>query len=304
MAFRTPRGYDVNRTPYQEISEGVRPSATAVPMEAWTGLPPVRVDEVHHDPIVLDAGTFVGMATGGAADGKLFPAFYISGNGEQSDVTTIEFKHSSDGATWGLPAANKSYLLSRLLGQTTPGQVKGVKPLGVVYQPIYSFQLQEQFTNYKRNENVGILTDYLIQIPCRTDAQIAMRPGDLVQVASPLVGAAIEYGLRTGITADAKVAGDIDPWDGTAAGMEYVIGRVYKNLNFATGTASTTLSSDYANISLTTAGSNEFKGLSRVQTVPGIAVAGSGTGGTPGWLGGAVSHATSGYHALTILVRL
>ena len=50
-SFRTPRGYAVERPSYQELSEGVRLEASAVPTEAWSGLPPVRVDEVHHDPV-------------------------------------------------------------------------------------------------------------------------------------------------------------------------------------------------------------------------------------------------------------
>ena len=76
MALRIPRGYDTNRPPYSEICEGQRPTVQNVPLEAWTGLPPVRIDEHHHDPIVLDAGTLVGVATGAGAAGKLFPAVW------------------------------------------------------------------------------------------------------------------------------------------------------------------------------------------------------------------------------------
>jgi hypothetical protein len=295
MAFRTPRGYDVNRVPYQEISEGIRPGAAAVPMEAWTGLPAVRVDELAHDPIVIDAGTFVGIASGGLASGKVMPAFHGTG-----DATSMNLKHHSDGATWGLNPANESQALGRLVGGNS------VKPLGVVYQPIYSFALQEKYTNYTRNENLGILTDYLIQIPATNASQRALKAGDLVQVTQILNAGVVEYGLRSGLTAAAKVAGEIQAWDGTAAGMEFVVGRVYANLLFATGTASinTKLSADYDNITLSTAGADEFKGLSRVQTVPGLAVAGSGTAGTPGWLAEAQANAGGDFFALTILVRL
>jgi hypothetical protein len=297
MAFRTPRGYDVNRTPYQEISEGVRPPASMVPMEAWTGLPPVRIDELAHDPIVLDAGTFVGVATGGMAEGKVFPAFYHTG---LATLHSIDLKHHSDGATWGLPTTGYSHTLDSIVGSNY------VRPLGVVYQPIYSFNLQAAFTNYKRNENLGILTDYMIQIPATTASQRGLKAGDLVQVAKILDGETFEYGLKSSLTAGAITAGELDAWDGTAVGMEYVVGRVFNNINFASGTAvlNTKLVDDYSATSLTTAGEEEFKGLSRVQTVPGLAVAGSGTAGTPGWLANAESDALGAYHALTILVRL
>ncbi len=96
--YRIPRGYDVSRPPYQEISEGVRPQASMVPMVPYTLLPPVRIDELSHDPIVIEAGTLVGMATGGVADGTLFPAWNGSGH------AAFTMHHHSDGATWGLSA--------------------------------------------------------------------------------------------------------------------------------------------------------------------------------------------------------
>ena len=60
MALRIPRGYAVNRPYFREVSEGVRPNSQAAPRLPHTGLAHVRVDEVHHDPIVIDAGTIIG----------------------------------------------------------------------------------------------------------------------------------------------------------------------------------------------------------------------------------------------------
>ena len=40
MAYRIPRGHEVNRPPYQELSQGIRPEVSAVPQEAYADLPP------------------------------------------------------------------------------------------------------------------------------------------------------------------------------------------------------------------------------------------------------------------------
>lgn len=299
MAFRTPRGYAVNRPPYQEIQEGVRPQASTVPMEAWTGLPPVRVDELHHDPIVLDAGTIVGIASGGEASGKIFPAHAVG-----TGTIHLEFV-SSDNTDWGL--------LDRGAVTGTALTNGPVLPLGVCYQPIYSFNLQQQWTNYERNVNVGFVTDYIIQIPAKTAQERAIQAGDPVMCS--IIGIDGEtdpadpterptYGRRAELIDTDRQIGTFRAFDNTAANQKYVVGRCLQTINFAEGTASTLLSADFANTSLTPEGQAEFKGLEKVQTVPGLNVAGSGTSGAPGWLTSAVSDATGYYKALTILVRL
>jgi hypothetical protein len=268
-------------------------------MEAYADLPPVRIDELSHDPIVLDAGTVVGIASGGLADGKLFPA-WNSASGVATDIASgknamITMKHHSDGATWGLSASDVEWE-----GHVwTDGPVK---PLGMIYQPIYSFKLQATHPNYKRVDNVGLVTDYLIQIPARSAAERALAPGDIVMVVN---GATFEYG--TGLTAGADVLGTLEKWPGAAGMLDFVIGRVYKNLLFAADTGASvneTVDNDLANVALTDAGSAEFKGLERVQTVPGLGLAGSGTKGVPSWLLKAQADSSGNFHALTILVRL
>jgi hypothetical protein len=64
MAYRIPRGFNTFRPPYLELCEGQRPNVSALPLEAWTGLAPTRIDDVNHDPVVLEPGTIVGLATG------------------------------------------------------------------------------------------------------------------------------------------------------------------------------------------------------------------------------------------------
>jgi hypothetical protein len=272
-------------------------------MEAWTGLPPVRIDDYAHDPIVLDAGTIVGIASGGSAAGKLFPATPLTGD------AIITMWHHSDGATWALPAANVVASLSAITGGP-------VKPLGMVFEPIYSFILQAAFHNYKRQENVGIVTDYLIQLPARNAQERAIKPGDKVMVNE----VAKDYGFN--VTASLSTMGTLQSYDqrqqgagalsaSTAAhgdgGLEYVVGTCFQNLLFASdssASANALLDADIPNVSLTTAGAAEFKGLSRVQTVPGLNLAGSGTNGVPAWLTKARQSADGDFYALTILFRL
>lgn len=286
--FRTPRGYGVNVVQYRELMEGQRPESSAIPMEAWTGLPPVQVEEVHHDPVVIMPGTFVGIATGGTALGKIFPAH------AQTGKITGFFSSTDD--TWGLPATDQTWeAMTVTLGP--------VLPLGVVYNPVYSFNLQEQFLNYKRNENLGILTDYLIQIPAITSNERAIQVGEMVMIDT----SANTYGrwASLGTIGKDKIIGRLQRWDGTAANMKYVVGRCYGKVEFADGTAgaNTKLSAD-TTWTLTTAGKAEFKDLERVQTVPGLGLAGSGTKGTPAWLQDATADSNGKFYLLNILVRL
>jgi len=285
--FRTPRGYGVDTVQYRELMEGVRPQASAVPMEAWTGLAPVVVDENHHDPIVIMPGTFVGIASGGLASGKIFPAHTNTGN------LGIHMCYGSDDSTWGFPVVTYSGTATAITNGPVP-------PLGVVYNRIYSFMLQNTFVNYKRNENVGILTDYLIQIPAITSAEQTIQPGQLVQICKT----ANKWGRTSTITSVDTLMGRLQAWDGTTEGLRFVVGRCYSNITFADGTVTTGKLKDDTTYTLTTAGKAEFKGLERVNTVPGLGVSGTGTKGVPTWLLDAAPDSSGGYHALTILVRL
>jgi hypothetical protein len=260
-------------------------------MEPYEDLPPVRIDEYSHDPIVLDAGTVVGIASGGLAAGKLFPAHVHTGA-----AGAIKLWHHSDGATWGLATSTQTLTVNQLTGGP-------VKPLGMVFQPIYSFKLQATHHNYTRNVNVGVVTNYMVQIPARNAQERAIVAGDRVMVNT----AAYDYGHN--VTASLPTLGTLqkfEAYDG-ALPVEYLVGVCYQNLNFATdstASANALLDADYDNLALTTAGQAEFKGLERVQTVPGLGLAGSGTKGVPSWLVKARQDASGQFFALTILVRL
>jgi hypothetical protein len=287
-SFRIPRGYSVNVPQYRELMEGVRPESSATPMEAWTGLPPVQIEELHHDPVVIMPGTFVGIATGGTAAGKLFPAHGITGSNNMTG------RFSSTDSTWGLLTSDATWAASTI----TAGPVL---PLGVVYNPVYSFNLQEAFVNYKRNESVGVLTDYLIQIPAITTSERDIQVGEMVMV-NPTAN---EYGRSASLASINNLMGRLAKWDGSASTLKYVVGRCFGKVGFADGTGATgtKLNAD-TTWSLTTAGKAEFKGLDKVQTVPGLGLAGSGTKGVPAWLQEATADSNGKYYALNILVRL
>ena len=301
MAIRIPRGFERNRPYYQEISKGERFAATAVPMTAYTGLSPVRIDEHNHDPIVLDPGTIVGLATGSPAAGTLMPAHWQTGN---NNVANYYEQGHSDGATWGLA--------------TTSGSVSvgHVKPIGVVYQPIYSFQLQAQFTNYKRNENVGVLTDYIIQVPCLTAKEHLIDNGDSVRVVRGDVYNGIQ---NIGMSANSTIAGRYErveyaSWESGSAqetseipARDMIVGRCIKKTAFGTSSSAvigTALVDALSTFTISTAGAAEFKALAKVTTVPGLNLAGDITKGVPGWLLGARQNSAGTYSMLTILIRL
>lgn len=309
MSLRIPRGYDVRRPYYQELCEGVRPVIQTQPLEAWTGLPPVAIDQLHHDPIVLDAGTIVGIATGAATKdantaGKVFPAAFCT-TGDRDPIYRLTYH--SDGADWGLPTTT---------GDIGPGTVK---PIGVVFAPQYSFNLQNKFTNYQRSHNVGVITDYVIQIPARTVHEHAIYDGDMVMVAPTSDSVQhIDYGMTATTTIySSGFAGRFKKYSARSNATlhtdttEFIVGRCLRRLHFgsqSSASAGTLLQTELAtnptNFALTTAGAAEFQDLDKVQTYPGQTLAGSGTKGVPGHLLGALADSNGYYVALTILVRL
>lgn len=300
MAIRVPRGYEVNRPQYNELCEGVRPVAGATAKEAWTGLAHTRVDELHHDPIVIEPGTLVGMITGGNAigEGKLVPA--VLGTGYSDAGGLIQVGSSNQ---WQLPTTSGSHAVGR------------VKPLGVCYQPIYSFILQSIYTNYTRNTAVGVVTDYVIQIPAVNSDEWLIEPGDAVMLGS---------GKRHGIgfmppspTYPSHAAGyhlagryaAVKNYHSTYNDIhDRVVGRCLKKLKLGTGGSSTAqgdaLIDKLSDFTIDSGATQEFSHLAKIQTVPGLTLTGSGTKGIPGFYMGARADANKVYWALTLLIRL
>ena len=297
MVMRIPRGYERNRPPYVELCEGVRPTDTAAPREAFTGLPHVREDKHHDDPIVVDAGTLVGYVsyTGSPALGKIVPAVLPTVTG----VSESEVSLSIMGATndWGIPDSTS--------GNITVGNVK---PMGVVSAPTYSFYLQEAFTNYTRNVNVPLVTDYVVMVPATNVEEHAIRAGDMVGL-----GSGDHYGIGKSATSTTNLlAGRYarynKDWEHAT---ERTVGRCLKKIQIATSASATgtKLNSDLDNVTLTAEATAEFGHMEKVQTVPGSGLTGSGTKGIPAslldaTLDDASNSGTKSYWALVLLIRL
>lgn len=293
MAIRIPRGYDVNRPYYNELCEGVRPVDGAVAREAWTGLAYTRIDELHHDPIVVEPGTIVGMVTGGngIAAGKLVPA--VMGTGLVDARGLFQIGESN---TWGLPAASGSHAVGR------------VKPLGVAYQPVYSFILQSRYTNYTRNTAVGVVTDYVIQVPAINSDEWAIESGDVI-----VLGTGNQHGSGATNThlSGLHLAGRYARWSALSSYADIqdrIVGRCLRKIKLGTGGSSTSqgdrLADKITDFTINSAMNTEFAHLSKIQTVPGFNLTGSGTKGIPAFYLGARADANKDYWGLTLLIRL
>jgi hypothetical protein len=294
MSIRIPRGYEVNRPYYQEISKGERLAPTSLPLEAWADLAVTRVDEYQNDPFVIEPGTIVGYHPT-AVDSRGMPVLVPAVFKDAANAIvagTVTQTHHTDSAKWGI---------------TTTATYSGIiKPVGVVYQPIYSFALNSKFTNYKRNVNVGLLTDYVIQVPAVTTLELTIKGGDSVMLADGDTkwGSISSAGLIT------TLAGRYAPYKSSLVGAEeFIVGKCLSSVKIATTSASAAgliMKTELAagRVSLTAAGTSLFKDLARVSTVPGHGLSGDGTSGIPGWLLGGTSDGSGDYYALTILVRL
>ena len=302
MAIRVPRGFEVSRPYYNELCEGVRPVAGATAKEAWTGLAHTRVDEQHHDPIVLEPGTIVGMVTGGnaLAAGKLVPA--VLGTGYADAGNLIQYGSSN---VWTLPTTSGSAAVGR------------VKPIGVCYQPIYSFVLQSIYTNYTRNTAVGVVTDYVIQVPVVNSDEALIEPGDAVMLGSGkrhgigFTGALANSTFETW-TAGFHLAGRYAAVKTYAATYndihDRVVGRCLKKVYLGIGGAGTVqgdmLADKLSDFTISTEATSEYSHLAKIQTVPGLTLSGSGTKGIPGFFLGARADANKKYWGMTLLIRL
>jgi len=320
MALRIPRGYAVNRPYFREVSEGVRPNSQAAPRLPFTGLAHVRTDEVHHDPIVIDAGTIIGIMTGATgqmgagahaqtSQQKAFVAansgFFVPamlGTGTLADTTQkdnqsvlINIGTTEGSTTWGTAGAS---------GAAHNVNVGNVKPMGVVTQPVYSSYLTTAFTNYKRQHSLGFVTQYVIQIPATNVEEAEINAGDLVGV-----GSGVHHGIGVTDPYDTqRLAGRYMKFRPTVAfAQERIVGRCLKKtlIGTTTSAAGTLLADSLSTFTIAADLQAEFVGLERVQTVPGLAgLSGSETKGVPSFLLGARADVTQRFWALTLLISI
>lgn len=291
MTIRIPRGYARNRPYFREVCEGERPNIQAGQKLPFTGLPHVRVDELAHDPIVIDPGTIIGIVTGGyIGSGTLVPAFINTGTPQ------LKIAGSSEASTWTMTT-------------TTSGDISLgiVKPMGIVFAPVYSPLLETAFTNYKRQHSVSFLTHYVIQIPATNSEEVLIEAGDLV-----MLGTGRHYGIGWSSPYTTHLmAGRYAKYSSSADfANERIVGRCLKKLYLGNGGSSTStgdLLSDTTPLADFTASeslTDEFQALAKVETVPGLSLSGSGTKGVPAFLLGARADSAKRYWALTLLIRV
>lgn len=338
MAVRISRGYDADTKPaYNEISEGVRPVYSDVPIPPYFNLPIFDMDKLHDDPIVLPAGVLIGvkrdeLATEG--EGQLVPAVAsLSGDlgSRAGGIVTVGSTHTSDETDWGV---------------STSGWYAPVAPLGVTFKPIYMFppdpndsnDTRTSYENYKREHKVPIVTDYVIEVPCRTPLEHAIRPGDTVMVSNYkhwnneqtqgtyTRGACGTFmAVADALTSDSGVTGALTTvGNGVARIHDFVVGKCLQTVII--GTDSNAQAGDFlwnalangrftkattASVGSTDASQKDattiWKNLELVQTVPGHRVSGSGTKGVPGFLAGTFGARSDGsgvYRMLRILLRV
>jgi len=230
------------------------------------------------------------------------------GTGTNFDGNLIQVGASN---VWGLPTASGNHA------------VGVVKPIGVVYQPIYSFILQSRFTNYTRNTAVGVVTDYVIQVPAVNSDEWAIEPGDSV-----MLGAGVRHGIgfmppnpslashAAGLHLAGRYAAVKSYLSTTtsAPSLNFIedrrVGRCLRKVRLGTDSRGASaqgavLADNLATFTINAAYDSELAFLSKIQTVPGLTgLTGTGTKGVPGFFLGARADAAGVYWGLTLLIRL
>lgn len=335
--YRVPRGFAVRHPAFQELYEGQRP--TIKDLKPAPYLPVAEIEPRHDDPIVLPAGTWVGIInadhtydsnTGHVSqlNKYLVPAF--------GQVYKLEYTANDVSSTFGtlgnVPSldswvnAAKTGASVAAAGTTTASLGKtgvGVKPVGIVFHDCLASWLPDAYINYTRQETVSLLTrDYVVSIPAVTPAEKLIEPGDLVAVDGHVTGVtntwspgqsntgqytvgrlvALKNVRMTGDTG--SVTGLYGLFNETQKVQEFVVGRCLRKVlvaHYSSATPNTLLSANTSAISRTNV-SVEFQDAGRVQTVPGLSLQGSGIKGVPAWSRTATADANGKFWLLEIHV--
>lgn len=213
--YRIPRGFAVRHPSYQEVYEGKRP--TIKDLKAAPYLPVAEIEPRHDDPIVIPAGTWVGvvgsrrtlyagtgeaLATGNYAtsgdidihsltdmDRYLVPA---CGNWYRLDYTSRDIDSNFgtngnvidiDNITTFAARTGSAVVAAGVSDKFVGNSGEGVKPIGIVFEDVYASWLPNAYVNYERQPTVSLLTrDYVVQLPAVTPSERAIEPGDTVMV--------------------------------------------------------------------------------------------------------------------------
>lgn len=332
--YRVPRGFAVRHPQYQEIMEGQRP--TIKDLTAAPYLPVAEIEPRHDDPIVIPAGTWVGIVGGlstGTDEGDvdtgslttleryLVPAcanFYNVTYGANDISDTFGTNgHVPDLDGWVPSARTGTAVTAAGTSTAYVGQTGvGIKPIGIVFQDVYASWLDTAHTNYERQPNISLLTrDYVVQVPAVTPQEKAIEPGDQVMVDGHGVAdmawvpttntgdMRVGHLTRVAAVADALTTGVADIRF-AAKMQEYVVGRCMRRIlvaRYGSATANTSLSSNVSSLSRSNV-TTEYSDVGRVQTVPGLSLQGSGLKGVPAYARNATADANGEFWILEIHV--
>ena len=300
--IRIPRGYGRYQTPYNEVFEGQRPSLSNLGNllpAPW--LPTAALDSRHEDNLVMQAGTWVGRINSTdhanaynavpAANRTNFLVPAYQGTGEYSLTYGAQDLDNGDG-TYAVPDID-AYPTAVATAGTSTITIPPVKPMGVLYQDAYGSYYALRHKNYNRQHMVGFLAyGQVIMVPATTAAEAAIQPGDKVCIARTTDASPTWRPQHVD-----NYVGHLQAWDTATCDVEYSVGQCLEKIVIAGGgSASQRLSAALS--AATATGVHNFGELSRVQTVPGLGLQGSGTQGVPGFLLNAVSQSTYFYGLL------
>ena len=257
---RIPRGYERNSNlvrNFLEISDGIRPALQLRPAQY---LPVSNEDNYLNDWVVINGGTIVAVDPSG-------DLVYCNGGIGTNSITytsndvgvTVDFDTWSGGQT-------PTYVVA---AKTTTNKMPGNRPIGIApydyFQNINAgFDTANptgltKYTNYQIQDKVGVLCDYLIEVPVVsgiTDASGTVNVGDLVQSNS---------------------TGQFIRWQ-SGADVAQIVGRCILRQNIVA-----------------------VDNLNLVQTVPGLGLSGSATGGIPQHL---YNYTTATAYSQKLLIQL
>ncbi|MFQ5474936.1 MAG: hypothetical protein ACE5DM_03810 [Candidatus Nanoarchaeia archaeon] len=297
-------------------------------------LPVAFVDKLHDDdPVVLLPGTWVGLLNTGTTFGVNNGTAQVTAEKSAralvpSSTNPYKVVYSSDDVTFGTPDldSHASTAAGVSAAGTSTGVVnsfrEGVRPIGVVSAPVYSSSLTDKYNNYTRDLTPSLLCgNYNIVIPAITPNEKLIEPGDRVVIDTPTgADGTISYD-ETGLWSPQSVGSNgtnvvgrlrkvdyAEVTTGAAALQdqgEYIVGRCIHKWTVARGTITegTLLSADIDNLSGQDS-NHGYTTLNRVQTVPGLGLAGSATKGIPAMFKHARADGQGYYYALEIRVDL
>lgn len=307
----TPYGSRSNRWPFWPyMNTTVNETALNISqLQPAKFLPVIMEDEIKQAPVVMYPGTIVGILN--ERDHSDLAAFT-----DKPGVMVPAHGHSSGyHVVYTSADTNASSRYKRVFDidgdgddlrsstGTSVATVATVFPLGIVEQPIFSRAFYEQHRNLEQQPKVRLLSGgRRVIIPCITSEERSIYESDLVKVSDtsgdwdPVNNPGTTYPGRWK---------KFDP-AGAVAQIPLLVGRCIRRIVIAKGTGSTLLSTDIANgVTLTEINSDEdYDTIKRVQTVPGLRLAGSGTQGMLPALMYARSDSNGYYYALDIAISV